>query len=184
MTVTVEGQPPVTIAPSHAPKPPWIVVAEKYLGLHEGPGAEDNPAVVKFYADAGHPEVKHDAVPWCAAFVGGVLHESHLPITGSLLARSYENYGIRLDRPVYGCIGVKTRKGGGHVTFIVGETPGHYLCLGGNQGDRVCIEAIPKAKSPSDKFTALRWPPGVPLPPNPHPLLTSVPELKTGLSEA
>lgn len=167
-------------------KPTWIVIAEKYLGLHEGPGAEDNPEVVKFYAEAGSPGVRHDAVPWCAAFVGGVLHEAGIDGTGSLMARSYEKWGIGLDMhsPVYGCIGVKRRKGGGHVCFVLGETPTTFICLGGNQGDRVCIEAIPKRKSADDYFTALRWPKEVSLPPNPHPLIASVPDLKTGLTEA
>jgi uncharacterized protein (TIGR02594 family) len=167
--------------PLRAPvgEPSWIVVAKRYLGLHEGPGSADNPAVVRFYAMAGHPEIKHDEVPWCAAFVGAVLHEAGLPNTNSLAARSYERYGIELDEPVYGCIGTKVRKGGGHVTFVLGETPSSFICLGGNQADRVCIEAIGKGD-----FTSLRWPPGVKLPPNPHPLLVSVPNLMTGLAEA
>jgi uncharacterized protein (TIGR02594 family) len=165
------------------PEPLWILIAKKYLGLHEGPGAEDNPQVVKFYAAAGHPEITHDAVPWCAAFVGGVLHEAGLRNTGSLMARSYEKWGIPLNRPRYGCVGVKTRKGGGHVTFILGETPSSYICLGGNQGDRVCIETIQK-KAASGSFTALRWPTDAPLTGNPYPLLVSVPGLRTGLGEA
>jgi uncharacterized protein (TIGR02594 family) len=161
------------------PKPKWITVAEKYLGLHEGPGAEDNPEVVKFYAASGHPEIIHDAVPWCAAFVGGVLHEAGILGTHSLLAKSYASWGIGLNRPRFGCVGVKTRKGGGHVAFIVGETPSTYICLGGNQGDRVCIEAISKRD-----FIALRWPTGYPLTANPYPLMVSVPGLVTAQSEA
>jgi uncharacterized protein (TIGR02594 family) len=162
-----------------AVEPPWIVIAKKYLGLHEGPGAEDNPLVVKFYAAAGHPEITHDSVPWCAAFVGGVLHEANLANTRSLLARSYAKWGIPLKTPRYGCVGVKTRVGGGHVCFILGETPTSYICLGGNQGDRVCIEAIKK-----DSFIALRWPSDAPLPAKPYPLLVNVPNLHTGLAEA
>lgn len=160
-----------------AQDPPWITEAKKYLGLHEGIGAADNPNVVKFYADSGHPEVKHDSVPWCAAFVGGVLHRVDMKGTGTLWALDYAKWGQHLDKPVYGCIGAKKRVGGGHVTFILGETPSYYICLGGNQGDRVCIEAIGKGG-----FVALRWPSNVPL--TVHPLLTSVPNLKTQLSEA
>jgi uncharacterized protein (TIGR02594 family) len=164
-------------------EPLWILIAKRYIGLHEGPGSEDNPEVLKFYARAGHPEIRHDSVAWCAAFLGSVLQEAGLKGTGSLMARSYERWGIPLNRPRYGCIGVKTRRGGGHVTFVLGETPTNYICLGGNQGDRVCIEAIPK-RATSGSFTALRWPADAPLSANPYPLLVSVPNLKTGLGEA
>jgi hypothetical protein len=47
---------------------------------------------VKFYAESGHPEVKHGSVPWCAAFLGGVLHESGLKGTGTLSA--LENWDL------------------------------------------------------------------------------------------
>lgn len=134
------------------------MVARKYLGLAQGPGAADNPAVVKFYAEAVHPEVKHDSVPWCGAFVGGALHEAGIKGTGTLWALDYAHWGQHLDRPAYGRIGAKKRIGGGDVCFILGETPLIYICLGGNQADRVCIEAIPKSG-----FVALRWPSGAPL---------------------
>ena len=32
-----------------------------------------NPKVVAYYRDAGFPEVKDDAVAWCAAFVGAMI---------------------------------------------------------------------------------------------------------------
>jgi hypothetical protein len=50
-----------------------------------------------------------------------------------------------------------SREGGGHVCFIVGQSGGHYLCLGGNQGDAVTIAAFPKSR-----ITNTRWPSSVP----------------------
>jgi uncharacterized protein (TIGR02594 family) len=57
-------------------------------------------------------------------------------------AKSYLNYGVRLDKPKYGCIVVFTRgASSGHVGFYVGEGPlGMMKILGGNQGDKVCVE--------------------------------------------
>lgn len=143
--------------------PSWIVQAHACLGLHEGPGAADNPAVVRMYAEAGHPEVTHDAVPWCAAFVAAMLHRAgvanDVPDAMKLWAPSYARLGTGLPKPYFGCVGIKTRLGGGHVTFIVGASGDYYLCLGGNQSDAVNIEAIGK-----HAFTAFRWPPGQELP--------------------
>jgi hypothetical protein len=39
---------------------------------------------------------------------------------------------------------VKSRAGGGHVTMYVDESTTQYACLGGNQGDAVCIAWFPK----------------------------------------
>ena len=47
--------------------PRWYELALSERGVKEGPGEADNPVVRAYYKDAGHPEVKHDSVPWCAA---------------------------------------------------------------------------------------------------------------------
>lgn len=124
--------------------PPWLAEARKYLGLKEGPGAQDNATVVSFYAAAGHPEVKHDSVAWCAAFVGAMLHKVGLKGTGSLWALDYSHWGQPLKMPVLGAIATKKRVGGGHVAFVVAASPTTVWLLGGNQGDAVCIEAVPR----------------------------------------
>ena len=53
--------------------PVWLTKAKTCLGLAAGREHGDNPDVLAFYRDAGHPEIAHDTVPWCAAFVGGIL---------------------------------------------------------------------------------------------------------------
>ena len=61
-------------------------------------------------------------------------------------AKSWLKFGKSAGRPVLGSIAVKSRKGGGHVCFVVGQDPsGDYLyCLGGNQSDAVNIKKYPK----------------------------------------
>ena len=60
----------------------------------------------------------------------------------------------KLSKPAYGAIGIKSRKGGNHVFFIVGLlSKTHVAALGGNQGNRVSI--IPIAIKDID---AIMWP--------------------------
>lgn len=169
--------------------PPWIKEAEKCLGLHEGTNENPNPVVLKFFKEIGHPEIKNDhKEPWCAVFIGAMFLRANVkeaaPIAETMWATDWEKFGIKLLKPVFGCVGVKRRgeivpgvHPSGHVTFIVGETPTSFLCLGGNQGDRVCIEAIRKAG-----FFAFRWPSSWRVAQGQ--MLVSIPELKSDLSEA
>lgn len=125
-------------------------VANGYRGTWEWSEGH-NPAVLKFYKEAGHPEIKNDEVPWCAAFVGAVLAQCGLPNTGSLLARSYAGYGeeVSLVNARRGDIVVLQRGNSswqGHVAFfdkLIGE---QVYCLGGNQGDQVNIRPYRKEK--------------------------------------
>jgi uncharacterized protein (TIGR02594 family) len=135
--------------------PAWYALALAERDMKEAPGAADNPAVRANYRDAGHPEVKHDSVPWCAAFVGAMLARSGIAPSGSLAARSYLNWGVRLAAPRQGCIVVLKRGKGwqGHVTFFDREENGLYICLGGNQSDKVCFAAYRKSL-----VLGLRWP--------------------------
>ena len=140
-------------------EPKWIQIARSYIGLKEGPGEADNPTVVAMYAKAGHPEVKHDAVPWCAAFVGAVLRTAGLASTGSLWALDYAKWGIKLSHPVVGAVATKKRDGGGHVFFVVGYDAGHVYGLGGNQGDKVSIVSFPRSI-----INSYAWPTEIPVP--------------------
>ena len=152
--------------------PNWIKVAQSFLGLKEVKGDADNAAILEFYKLCGHPEVKHDETPWCAAFVGGVL--SHCGIEGSrsLAARSYEHWEEDAGGPHLGAVVVLSRPGGeawqGHVGFLVGANDGQVILLGGNQGDMVSYAAFAR-----DRVVAMRWPPGLILP-DPEELQASV----------
>ena len=104
-------------------QPRWLELAWADLGVAEAPGAANNPRVVRYYADAGHPEVTADEVAWCAAFVGACLERAGVASTRSLMARSYLAWGEALDEPRTGAIAVLSRGSDpslGHVGFLIG----------------------------------------------------------------
>ena len=141
---------------------PWVELAKKEIGVHEIEGQRDEPRVMAYFKDAGHPEISHDETAWCAAFVGAMLQRAGLHPTGSLLALSYEHWGDRPDHPIYGCIGVKRRRGAAawmrHTGFVVGANDSTIYLLGGNTTDEVMVAAFPRSD-----FTTFRWPHGFPL---------------------
>lgn len=115
----------------------WYELARAEIGIIEGPGIVDNQRVLAYYRDAGFPDIRHDSVPWCAAFVGAMLKRAGIRPSGSLMARSYLDWGLILKKPTEGCIVVLKRgkPPQGHVGFYVSEGK----LLGGNQRDRVSI---------------------------------------------
>ncbi|MBU3887724.1 TIGR02594 family protein [Methylosinus sporium] len=158
--------------------PKWIEVARSYIGTHEGVRAKDNPKVVELYALAGHPEVEHDSVPWCAAFVGACLRKAGLPSSGTLWALDYAKYGDKLSSPIVGAIATKKRDGGGHVFFVVDFDGTHVWGLGGNQSDAVSITVYPRSV-----IHSYSWPHGVAFPKGTHDGAFRVGAVKAG-SEA
>lgn len=134
----------------------WMDAAWSHIGVKETAGSRATAEIVGMYAASGHPEVTSDEVPWCAAFVGKCLKDANLPNTGSLMARSYLEYGTKLDEPKVGAIAIFKRGAppSGHVAFVTGWGAGNIRVLGGNQGDKVC-----EANYPADSLIGLRWPP-------------------------
>lgn len=123
--------------------PAWLALARNEIGVKEIPGGQHNSNVVKYFADASHSEIRDDETPWCAAFVGAMLKRAGHKPSGSLMARSYLNYGTELDEPVVGAIAVFPRAGApgsGHVTFVdaVSDDGRTFDGLGGNQRNSVC----------------------------------------------
>ena len=72
---------------------PWLDEAWREFGEHERSGAAGNPRILAFYRDAGQSGIANDETAWCAAFVGACLARSGLHGTGSLMARSYLEWG-------------------------------------------------------------------------------------------
>ncbi len=130
---------------------PWFSVATHFKGLSEVHGSVDNPQIVEMFRVSGHPEVDDDETPWCAAFVGACLRLSGYRSSGSLGARSYENFGEDLKKtPQRGCIVVFTRgdpkAATGHVAFYDHDDGNNVVVLGGNQGDAVTLAPFPKSR--------------------------------------
>ena len=140
--------------------PHWYELALAERGVKEAPGKANNAVVQAYYKDSGHPEVVHDGVPWCAAFVGAMLKRAGVTPSGSLLARSYLTWGKKLAQPKRGAIVVLSRGRSswqGHVAFFEREEKGRIFCLGGNQSDRVSLAAYPRSR-----LLGFRWPADVP----------------------
>lgn len=117
----------------------WYVTARRERGVKEYAGIADNPRVVEYHA-ATTLHATDDEVPWCSSFVNWVMKSSGYTGTRSAAARSWLNWGVKLDAPVEGCICILTRTGGGHVGFYVaGHGTGQVHLLGGNQGDAVNV---------------------------------------------
>ena len=161
-------------------EPAWLTLARAELGTHEGVGAANNPKVVAYFKDAGFAGVKLDSVAWCAAFAGAMLERSGHKPSGSLAARSYENWGVGLKEPALGCICTKRRGSSwqGHVFMLVGVNANQVFGLGGNQSDAVTIAAFPRSE-----VTAFRWPSDVPIPAALQ-LPTTIAGARSGVSEA
>ena len=126
--------------------------AKAYIGLAEFPGAKHNPKILEMFKDTGNDWVADDETPWCAAFVGSVLAQCGMQGTGKLNARSYLDWGTKVD--------LKDAKPGDVVVFSRGNSPtqGHVAffdgwlnnskinVVGGNQGDAVTRQAYPVSR--------------------------------------
>ncbi len=142
-------------------QPAWLALAWAEFGVREVAGAGDAPAVLGYFREAGHEEIVHDATPWCAAFAGAMLQRAGCKGTGSLLARSYLDWGDAIDEARIGAIVVLSRGGdanAGHVGFFVGAAANRVFLLGGNQfggnlGDAVCVGAFD-----AGRVLGYRWP--------------------------
>lgn len=108
--------------------------------VREYPGDSHNPVIVEmFKIVTGKPYP--DETPWCAVAVGYVLSKVGLEHTGSMLARSYVDYGKEVNPADVRKGDIVVFKRGnsnwqGHVGFFYGfNKPGVYSVLGGNQSN-------------------------------------------------
>lgn len=121
--------------------------AAKQLGMNE----RDQNTAIKEYLRNGGVNLDPAQTAWCAAYVNATLAHHGMKGTGSNLARSFLQYGEKIDTPDEGDIVVFSRgkegSGQGHVGFFKGyDDNGDILVLGGNQGDSVSVKAYDKKK--------------------------------------
>jgi uncharacterized protein (TIGR02594 family) len=143
-------------------QPRWLALAWGDLGVAETPGADHTRRVVRYYADVGHAQIEDDETAWCAAFLGACLERAGIASTRSLMARSYLSWGEPLHEFRPGAVAVLSRTADpalGHAGFLIGETAGSIILLGGNQSDAVTVEAFPRSR-----LLGLRWPSSVVIP--------------------
>ena len=137
-------------------QPPWLAAAWAEFGVREIPGKDDAPEILRYFREAGDTSVETEATPWCAAFLGAMLKRAGCSGTGSLLARSYLDWGDALDASRLGAVAVLSRgddPNAGHVGFLLSDTNGKLYLLGGNQSDAVTVAGFDKAR-----LLGLRWP--------------------------
>jgi uncharacterized protein (TIGR02594 family) len=137
-------------------QPAWLAAAWAELGVREIPGDANAPEILRYFRDAGDDDVKTETTPWCAAFAGAMLKRAGVSNTGSLLARSYLDWGSSLDDARLGAVAVFSRGDdptAGHVGFVIGEADSRLYLLGGNQSDAVTVASFDKSR-----LLGLRWP--------------------------
>jgi uncharacterized protein (TIGR02594 family) len=101
-----------------------------YVGLHERQHKAQVQSVTK---------VNPSRVPWCAAFVNGILRQTGRQGTGSNASISFAKYKSPTRTPKKGDIVVMR----GHVGFFHGFVGnGRVAVLGGNQSNRVKVSTF------------------------------------------
>jgi len=131
-------------------EPAWLIAARAKLGTREAAGPANNPTIIGWAKRLGTAVLgiayNADSVPWCGLFVATCMAEAGIaPPSIAVRASSWDKFG-EPARPFVGAVLRFARPGGGHVGFAVGEDATRFFVLGGNQGDRVSIVPIEKAR--------------------------------------
>lgn len=118
------------------------------MNVKEVKGKNHNPRIIQYHKVTSLG-ASTDEIPWCSSFANFIVKRCGVEGTGSAMARSWENWGESLDKPIPGCLVVLKRGDNplyGHVTFFLYETKKNIYCLGGNQGDSVAISSYSKSR--------------------------------------
>lgn len=120
-------------------------VVRVHIAPHAAPGARvnvarDAVAVAERYL-GGNPTGR--ASLWCADFANFVERQLGRAGTHSREALSFLRYGPHVSNPAPGDLVVLGRRGGGHVGYLIKQTPAGPLIVSGNHGHRVGIGVYP-----------------------------------------
>lgn len=122
-------------------------IALGQYGIKEWVGREHNPEVLKYFREVGFTTIYDDETSWCSAFMAWCAVKAGMVHTKSLAARSWLQWGIKVEEPIIGDIAVFWRidPNGpyGHVGMFVRKTTEFIWVLGGNQGNSVSISFYP-----------------------------------------
>lgn len=160
-------------------EPCHLFKARQFVGIKEVPGIKSAPFIVKLWDRVPWLWNMHkddSTLAWCGAFLAHCFRLCDItPPKEWYRAKSYLTFGLRIETPIVGCVGVIKNKRGYHVGFVVGKDyNGNILLLGGNQNDSVKVSAFRESA-----FVGYRWPNAVPLP-----LYQPLPILSAALSES
>ena len=139
--------------------PPWLAVAQKDAADHvaEVPGPKANARIIQMDSYTTL-KATSDEIAWCSAAMCAWMEESGIKSTRSAMARSWLEWGVKLDEPRRGCVTVMRRgePPQGHVFLFIRQEGQRVYGLGGNQGDCVCYRWFNAAD-----VLGYRWPAGM-----------------------
>jgi len=122
----------------------------KFYGLKEVIGKKHNPQILAMFAEIGFDWVEDDETAWCSAALNYFCKKLGYERSGGLDARSWLKLPVVVIKPQLGDIVVFWRKSPtaweGHVGLYIGEDIHNIYCLGGNQGDMLCIAPYDKER--------------------------------------
>lgn len=154
LRMTPQGRDNVaTPKPPAETMPPWMAEMHRKIGLHE---KRDN-AVLSAWLRIGKFLGDPAKLPWCGDAVETAIVKT-LPFeavpNNPFWAQDWRNFGIGLDGPKVGAIGViRWANGSGHVGFVADWDATRICMLGGNQSDSINLTWFNRSV-----FIAYRWP--------------------------
>lgn len=129
---------------------PQVAKAESMIGLS---ARKDKKELETKFAQTLGQQVDPTHIPWCAAWANMVLADVGMQTTGSLMARSFLDWGKQTNNPSIGDVVVMRRgrnRMSGHVGFFYGYVEHNGVkqiaVLGGNQSKQVRISYYPISK--------------------------------------
>lgn len=128
-----------------------IDIALSQIGIKETVGQQDNPEVLKYFYAMGMDGAKlKDETAWCSSFMNWVAIQCNAEHTRKLNARSWLNVGQPVKEPIRGDIVVLWREDPsswkGHVGLFIHARDGFIYILGGNQSNKVGINAYRESR--------------------------------------
>jgi len=122
-----------------------VAKVELAIGVKEVPGRRNNSRIVMYHSSTAGGAAP-DEVAWCSSFVNWCVERSGQVGTNSKSARSWKSWGSRVSEANWrqGDIVVFWRdsptSSNGHVGFLYSFDGPRPLVLGGNQGDKLCVD--------------------------------------------
>jgi len=120
----------------------------KMYGLKEVAGKGKNPEIIKMFHEIGFEWVQDDETSWCSAALNYFCKKLGYERSGALDAKSWLKMPIKVLQPSMGDIVVFWRETPdswkGHVGLFITQDLTTVWCLGGNQGDMLCIKPYPR----------------------------------------
>lgn len=128
---------------------PWMDTAFSQLGQQEIAGINKaNPQILQYFKSSKFWGTDDSTAKnaWCASFAAWVMQKNgYSPPANAFRAKAWMKFGRQINSPIFGSLGIKSRSGGGHIAFVVGQSAdkSSLFMLGGNQNDEVNISRYP-----------------------------------------